>query len=351
MACLKCGSDWVTLKGKDKISCPECCKQQRCKARKQGRLPVSETKACERCGQAFEAVGGNAMARSSKCRSCAAIDLSSRERQKRYRHRVKAGLKIPGRRATLDEARRCGWCDKELDGASQRKYCSKRCFADARKAGKQSWDRTSQMVAMERSCAIQRRPSAKGLRAVLNGFRGFMQRLSRLRRQLSCRCLNCGNHHVRDRSDFCGDECRRAYRWLTECRRCSRVFITVGGGGSKKRLCRQCKKEALKQERRRIKKDCGTYKKRCLKYGGYYNREVTRPKVFSRDQWRCHVCRKKTLRFWANNHPREATVDHFPIPLSHGGDHDWHNVRCACRKCNSERGNKWDGQKRLVLAD
>jgi 5-methylcytosine-specific restriction endonuclease McrA len=56
------------------------------------------------------------------------------------------------------------------------------------------------------------------------------------------------------------------------------------------------------------------------------------------------------LRHWANNHPMEATVDHYPIPLSKGGDHDWHNVKCAHRKCNSERGNKWDGQRRLAFA-
>jgi hypothetical protein len=39
MSCLRCGSDWRTVKGKNMVSCPECCKTQRCKARKQGRLP------------------------------------------------------------------------------------------------------------------------------------------------------------------------------------------------------------------------------------------------------------------------------------------------------------------------
>jgi 5-methylcytosine-specific restriction endonuclease McrA len=46
----------------------------------------------------------------------------------------------------------------------------------------------------------------------------------------------------------------------------------------------------------------------------------------------------------------EATVDHHPIPLSKGGDHDWHNVRCAHRKCNSEKRDRWDGQRRLAFA-
>jgi 5-methylcytosine-specific restriction endonuclease McrA len=47
--------------------------------------------------------------------------------------------------------------------------------------------------------------------------------------------------------------------------------------------------------------------------------------------------------------PLSATVDHHPIPLSKGGDHDWHNVRCACKRCNELKGNKWNGQMRLKL--
>jgi 5-methylcytosine-specific restriction endonuclease McrA len=103
--------------------------------------------------------------------------------------------------------------------------------------------------------------------------------------------------------------------------------------------------------RKRYKKEKGTYRKRCRKYGGHYNAEVTRSKVFERDGYVCHVCHKKAKRRWANNHPMEATLDHHPIPLSRGGDHDWHNVRCAHRKCNSEKSDKWDGQRRLTLTD
>jgi 5-methylcytosine-specific restriction endonuclease McrA len=35
--------------------------------------------------------------------------------------------------------------------------------------------------------------------------------------------------------------------------------------------------------------------------------------------------------------------------LSKGGDHDWHNVRCACRQCNSRKSDAWDGQRRLPM--
>jgi 5-methylcytosine-specific restriction endonuclease McrA len=64
----------------------------------------------------------------------------------------------------------------------------------------------------------------------------------------------------------------------------------------------------------------------------------------------CHICRKKTHKIYSSHDPLSATVDHHPIPLSKGGDHDWHNVRCACKRCNELKGNKWDGQRRLSLS-
>jgi 5-methylcytosine-specific restriction endonuclease McrA len=71
--------------------------------------------------------------------------------------------------------------------------------------------------------------------------------------------------------------------------------------------------------------------------------------VFKRDGYVCHLCGKNTHRVFSHHDPLSATVDHHPIPLSKGGDHDWHNVRCACKRCNELKGNKWDGQVRLKL--
>jgi 5-methylcytosine-specific restriction endonuclease McrA len=61
------------------------------------------------------------------------------------------------------------------------------------------------------------------------------------------------------------------------------------------------------------------------------------------------MCGRKCRTSLGFNHPRQATVDHYPRPLSKGGDHDWDNVRCACRQCNTERGAKWDGQLRMRM--
>lgn len=351
MACQRCGSEWKTLKGKDMVSCPECCKQQRCKARKQGRLPASETKACERCGQVFEAVGGNAMARSSKCSACVASDLRSGERQKRYRQRVKAGVKIPGKRATSDEVRHCGWCDKELDDPNQQRYCSKKCFADARKAGKQAWDRTNQLESVWHrggrwACAPSRKP-VQEMRTNLLRFLAGVARAYSCAAKKAKACEICGADCYGTEARFCSLSCMGKSKRDVPCCRCG--ISCVVHGTSKVKMCESCRRTVKAAIRQRNKKQTGTYRKRCRVYGGSYNAEVTRGKVFERDGWRCHVCKRKTLRHWSNNHPREATVDHHPIPLSHGGDHDWHNVRCACRQCNSEKSNAWDGQKRLTL--
>ena len=61
--------------------------------------------------------------------------------------------------------------------------------------------------------------------------------------------------------------------------------------------------------------------------------------VFRRDNWVCHLCGNKTHKVFNVYDPLSATVDHYPIPLSKGGDHDWDNVRCACFGCNSRQSN------------
>lgn len=354
MACMKCGSGWVTLKGKDMVSCPECCKQQRCKARKQGRLPDHETKLCERCGAPFRVVGGNAIARSTKCSSCLAVAEQSRERQKRYQARVKAGLKVPGTRDKLKASEMCKRCGKPLDCANQSKYCGRQCFLEARKAGQQSWDRTRQLESVwHRGGRWANAPSTKyigvlneAMQSVLNGWDEFRRMLTS---GAGSTCEICGASTYGPKARFCSMDCLAKSERTVPCYKCGGP--AVAKGVARRKMCQQCFANAEKEYRKRIKKEQGTYRKRCRKYGGHYNAEVTRPKVFERDGYKCHVCGKKALKHWANNDPSEATVDHHPIPLSHGGDHDWHNVRCAHRQCNAEKTNRWDGQRRLALTD
>ena len=348
MACQRCGSEWKTLNGKDMVSCPECCKVQRCKARKQGRLPASETKACERCGQLFEAVGGNAIARSRHCVACLAD--ARLEWRREYQKGVAAGVRtaIPKQPQPTIQ---CRWCGKETKDPNQSRYCSRECFFEARKAGKQAWDRTKQLESIWHrggrwACAPSRKP-VQEMRTNLLRFLAGVARAYSCAAKKAKACEICGADCYGTEARFCSLSCIGKSKREVPCCRCG--ISCVVHGTSKVKMCESCRRTVKAAIRRRNKKQTGTYRKRCRIYGGSHNAEVTRRKVFERDGWRCHVCKRKTLRHWSNNHPREATVDHHPIPLSRGGDHDWHNVRCACRQCNAEKSNTWDGQKRLTL--
>ena len=64
----------------------------------------------------------------------------------------------------------------------------------------------------------------------------------------------------------------------------------------------------------------------------YYNVQANRLKIFERDGYKCHYCKKQLTRF-------SATLDHIQ-PVSKGGDNSYANLITACLHCNSERGNK-----------
>lgn len=64
----------------------------------------------------------------------------------------------------------------------------------------------------------------------------------------------------------------------------------------------------------------------------FYNVPENRLKVFERDGFKCHYCKKQLTRF-------SATLDHIQ-PVSKGGDNSFNNLVTACLHCNSERGNK-----------
>ena len=64
----------------------------------------------------------------------------------------------------------------------------------------------------------------------------------------------------------------------------------------------------------------------------YYNNRENRLRVFARDDYICHYCRKQLTRF-------SATLDHIQ-PVSEGGDNSLHNLVTSCLHCNSNRGSK-----------
>jgi HNH endonuclease len=61
----------------------------------------------------------------------------------------------------------------------------------------------------------------------------------------------------------------------------------------------------------------------------FYNVKENRLKVFERDKYLCHYCKKQLTRF-------SATLDHIQ-PVSKGGDNSYDNLVTACLLHNSQR--------------
>jgi hypothetical protein len=353
MACLKCGSSWVTLNGRNMVSCPDCCKQQRCKARKQGRLPTTEIKVCARCSCEFEAVGANAIATAKYCDDCKAA--AKKEWRAQWKASVLSGERVTRPHAKKQE-RNCQFCGNKL-GGGKHKYCSTKCFHAARNAGVQSWDRTNQ----ERSCVTRSvvngcSPSARSLSKILNGFRGFMQKLRSLQIRISrSRCPVCDHFVNRDTSRFCSDECARQFEFSAVCARCGCSTIAKGHRGPGRRVCGSCRESAGKEARRRARRKYGkNHRSRARHHGVKYVAFPIR-NIYERDGYRCQICNKQVFqkamyrKSDGKIHPLSPTIDHI-VPMSRGGNHEPDNCQTACFLCNSRKSDSGGGQLRLAIA-
>lgn len=105
------------------------------------------------------------------------------------------------------------------------------------------------------------------------------------------------------------------------------------------RYCAPCAKLAERTRNRRK-----NVKRRALAAAGP---TLTLWQLASRDQWRCHLCRRRVNMELTSPHPRSATVDHL-VPVSDGGTDAPENIRLAHRTCNTKRGTRGTVQLLLV---
>jgi hypothetical protein len=353
MACRKCGSDWKTATGRDCQSCPHCNKIQRHLARKAGRwVEVTEQATCKKCGKQFTNAGANVG--KNKCCSQECSDAFKKTWRKAYNADYRGGRRRgtqANRRLPRPACKRCGTSFKrKYGGNNANMYCSKNCFFQARNAGDHAWDMTNQRkAAWHRFGPYASAPSARLVRLIAAGHKSVINASNALvalavRELHRPTCHVCGMPCKDGASRFCSRKCNKAWRGDRACK-CGAIVQNATAFG----LAPNCL--ACRRESRRIhKRMCGSYRKRCKTYGGFFNPTVMPKDVFVRDNWRCHVCGKKTAKVYNHHDPLSATVDHHPVPLSKGGDHDWQNVRCACKRCNELKGNKWDGQLRMRMA-
>jgi hypothetical protein len=352
MACLRCRSDWVTLKGKDMVSCPECCKQQRCKARKQGRLPAEEEKACERCGVRFTAKGGNAITRSRQCSACAAI--TKRECKQARKKKLKTGEWNPRPRRNR-KGRKCLRCGSPLN-QNQNKYCGSECYNHAKKEGTQTWDRTAQLESVWHrggrwACA----PSKKPIKEMQRNMQAFLVKVRAfyLRAIIDApSCLRCGGDCRRKDSEFCSPYCWSMYRELLPCKSCGQETHSMR---NRPGTCETCRDKRFREQSRRYKRLYGRNHRSRARHHGVQYQPVPVKQVYERDNYTCQICSRKCLpkamisKQTGKIHPMSPTIDHI-VPMCRGGDHVEANLQTACFRCNSIKGSKGGGQLRLAIA-
>lgn len=102
----------------------------------------------------------------------------------------------------------------------------------------------------------------------------------------------------------------------------------------------------MRTGRKNPKRRTLNHKMRAIAYGVEYERGITIEKLIERDGARCHICGcvtdKSDERYTPEGYhvcgKKYPTIDHV-VPMSKGGSHTWDNVRVACHKCNSVKGN------------
>jgi len=151
-------------------------------------------------------------------------------------------------------------------------------------------------------------------------------------------CADCGmvlySKWKRKRCSVCAEK-RASLKWKQnrprwfKCRQCG--VITENKKYSM-RVCSSCVSKNKKEAARKHKQV------RRARLRGVHAVNVSPQDIFKRDGYICQACGVKTRPSWNYNHDLYPSLDHI-VPLSKGGAHDWHNLQCLCRRCNSIKGD------------
>ena len=154
-------------------------------------------------------------------------------------------------------------------------------------------------------------------------------------------CIGCTTRFIGHRGRKYCDACRQTtdcYYWLVrrpaqlvpmeprECRECGKHFMPnrQPGSGQPRRL--YCSARCAHRADHRACR----HRERARKHDGRAYEPVTLLQIAKRDNWRCHICRKRVTRTtWS--------LDHL-VPLSVGGTHTRDNLALAHHRCNTLRG-------------
>ncbi len=133
---------------------------------------------------------------------------------------------------------------------------------------------------------------------------------------------------------------RKGRYFCGTCKACGNTYVSPMPGATCSPQCQTAHLNSM----RRIGKD-----RRRAREREAYVEDVHRKKIFERDRYRCHICKRKTDPTKPAPHPRSPTLDHI-VPLAEGGKHEPANCRTACFLCNCTRGDRGGGEQLALLA-
>lgn len=299
------------LAPRDRLCCSACRqvheklqhRKREARRLKRRRLEKTRVRFCEECFRCFPAVARGPL--SALCQGC---KLQNRKQKEKERSRRRC------REQKYDRV--CVVCKQSFSARDRRaRYCSQKCVGSLR----------AQPQPECKSCG-----GPVGCRKSKECWNCYQGKLEQLFVEIKCK--------------HCGKQCKKR-RWnsLTP-KYCSRscFFASIRSNTT----------EQERQQRREYARNRGgtTHRKRCRKFGGFYNAKVTRLAVLDACSWRCYICGHKVSDDVAATRDRKATIDHV-VPLEKGGPHDWQNVKACCRKCNIAKQAKWDGQKVIDFSE
>lgn len=174
-------------------------------------------------------------------------------------------------------------------------------------------------------------------------------------KRIRIKCRKCGNiierasSSVRQKNiycEYCAEKERQQIELQNERIKMMRFLIALKMSKTPQ-ICAVCGEMFYSQypkkyctDKCKRKSKGSNIRKRCKKYGVYYDPSVTSIKVFARDQYKCKICGlmcNTDDNSWNGYFGAYSpTVDHI-IALKNGGTHTWDNVQCAHAICNSNK--------------
>ena len=274
----------------------------------------------------------------------------------------------------------CVYCTVSFFADRKRKYCTKKCSADAkhRRNHPRTWDQYISDVSVREKSTFTCEHCGKehyrrlGGSSVRNGYANrwcsnackaeqlSVERAARKQIQGEVKALlRIGRNIRREKARI-----ERAAQAVVKppkparrisCAKCGIVFATHNGHT---RYCSGECRIAVDRERNRLFKqtEAGRRAKRQYRASrraierGAKADNIDPIKVFEMYKWRCHLCGDKTPKHLRGTYDDKAPELEHIVSLADGGSHTWGNVACACRRCNAAKGALSAGQTGFSFA-